>query len=47
MNTINRLDLRLENIPADIWAKIAQIDELKGQWIAVGNKKGVDFHPPL
>src|SRR3972149_10196962 len=34
MNQINRLDFRLQNVPADIWAKIAQIDELKGQWIA-------------
>ncbi|MDD5773254.1 MAG: hypothetical protein PHX78_07295 [bacterium] len=30
----NRLDVRLKNIPADIWSKIAQIDELKGQWVA-------------
>ena len=26
------LDRRLENLPASIWAKIAQIDELKGRW---------------
>lgn len=25
---------RLQNIPAEIWTKIARIDELKGQWIA-------------
>jgi len=25
---------RLENIPSEIWSKIIQIDELKGQWIA-------------
>ena len=29
-----RFDLRLDNIPAEIWSKITQIDELKGQWIA-------------
>lgn len=29
-----RFDQRLENIPAEIWSKITQIDELKGQWIA-------------
>ncbi len=30
----NRLDQRLQQIPADIWSKITKIDELKGQWIA-------------
>ncbi len=25
-------DRRLENLPASIWEKIAQIDELKGRW---------------
>ncbi len=30
----NRFDRRLEHIPADIWSKITQIDQLKGQWIA-------------
>jgi Fic family protein len=25
---------RIENIPAEIWSKLSQIDELKGQWIA-------------
>ena len=30
----NRLDKRLQNIPAEIWLKINKIDELKGQWIA-------------
>ncbi len=30
----NRLDKRLNNIPPAILSKIAQIDELKGQWIA-------------
>ena len=29
-----RLDWRLQQIPAEIWSKIAKIDELKGQWIA-------------
>lgn len=27
-----RFDARLERIPGEIWTKIAQIDELKGQW---------------
>lgn len=31
---INRFDKRLDNLPAEIWNKIARIDELKGQWIA-------------
>lgn len=34
MNKIRRLDLRLQTIPAEIWSKIIQIDNLKGQWIA-------------
>lgn len=34
MNTLNRLDKRLINIPASIWADIARIDELKGRWVA-------------
>jgi Fic family protein len=29
----NILYQRLENLPASLWQKIAQIDELKGQWI--------------
>lgn len=29
-----RFDKRLSNLPAEIWNKISQIDELKGQWIA-------------
>ena len=28
-----RFDKRFENIPADIWSKIAKIDELKGRWV--------------
>ena len=30
----NKFDQRLAQIPSDIWSKIIQIDELKGQWIA-------------
>lgn len=30
----NRFDKRLKNISAEIWNKIAEIDQLKGQWIA-------------
>ncbi|MCX6789744.1 MAG: Fic family protein [Candidatus Gribaldobacteria bacterium] len=30
----NKLDQRLKKIPAEIWSKIAKIDELKGHWIA-------------
>lgn len=29
-----RFDKRLTTVPSKIWSKIAQIDELKGQWIA-------------
>jgi len=29
-----RFDQRLESIPSQLWTKIAQIDELKGRWIA-------------
>jgi len=34
MTKNNKLDQRLAQISADIWSKITQIDELKGQWIA-------------
>ena len=34
MTKNERFDQRLAHIPADIWSKITQIDELKGQWIA-------------
>ncbi len=34
-----RFDQRLKNIPAEIWSKVAKIDELNGQWIA-GAKLG-------
>jgi len=37
--TKNRLDKRLDNISADIWLKINQIEGLRGQWIA-GAKLG-------
>ncbi|OIO49086.1 MAG: hypothetical protein AUJ36_03050 [Parcubacteria group bacterium CG1_02_41_26] len=30
----NKLDQRLEQVPAEIWLKITKIDELKGRWIA-------------
>ena len=29
---MNKFDRRLERIPKEVWEKIAQIDELKGQW---------------
>jgi Fic family protein len=32
MPTTNRFEQRLNNIPNDIWSKIAKIDELKGKW---------------
>lgn len=34
---MNKFDHRLENISHDIWGKITQIDELKGQWTAGAN----------
>lgn len=34
MTKNNRFDQRLASIPVEIWSKITQIDELKGQWIA-------------
>src|SRR3989338_8471819 len=30
----SRLDLRLEGLSSEVWSKLRQIDELKGQWIA-------------
>ncbi len=30
----NALEKRIQNMPASVWSKIAQIDELKGQWVA-------------
>lgn len=38
----NKFDHRLEHIPADIVSKIAQIDELKGQWF-----KGAQLSPQI
>lgn len=35
----NRFEKRLSSIPSKLWSKIAQIDELKGQWIS-GAKLG-------
>src|SRR3989337_2848446 len=32
MNNTNN-DKRLENLPASVWDKITQIDELKGSWV--------------
>ncbi len=34
MITNKRFEQRLKNIPAEIWSKFSQIDELKGRWIA-------------
>lgn len=34
MTKDNKLNQRLQQIPAEIWSKIIKIDELKGQWIA-------------
>lgn len=34
MTKNNKFNRRLQQIPAEIWSKITQIDELKGQWIA-------------
>ncbi|MFA5161740.1 MAG: hypothetical protein WC421_05800 [Elusimicrobiales bacterium] len=34
MTRNKRFEQRLENIPAAIWSKLVQIDELKGRWIA-------------
>ena len=37
-----RFTARLETLPAEIWTKIAQIDELKGQW-----RGGVHLSPQV
>ena len=34
MHNNNKYDQRLENLPVEIWSRIARIDELKGQWVA-------------
>ena len=40
--TTRRLSIRIENLPGEIWAKIAKIDELKGQWTG-----GVHLSPQI
>jgi len=42
MKNNKRFDKRLLNVPPSLWSKIAQIDELKGQWIA-----GVKLNPQV
>lgn len=37
MSYVGRFDKRLKLIPNEIWFKIAQIEQLKGQWIAGNN----------
>ena len=39
---MHKLDLRLQNIPSDIWKGIVAIDELKGRWTA-----GANLHPQV
>jgi Fic family protein len=39
---MNKFDKRLKKIPDDIWQKIAQIEELKGQWVT-----GAQLSPQL
>lgn len=38
----NGLELRLNNLPHNIWSKIAEIDQLKGEWIG-----GINLHPQV
>lgn len=40
--TSHKLSMRIENLPGEIWAKIAKIDELKGQWTG-----GVHLSPQI
>ena len=42
MKPRSRFDRRLKRLPASIWSKIAQIDQLKGQWIG-----GARLHPQV
>ena len=42
MNSENRFDKRLKVIPAEIWSKVTQIEELKGQWTG-----GVKLNPQV
>ena len=39
---MDKLNRRLQNIPAEIWKDIAAIDELKGRWAA-----GANLHPQV
>jgi len=34
MDEKNRFEQRLQHLPPEIWTKVAQIDEMKGQWLA-------------
>lgn len=38
----HRLDERIQNLPGEVWTKIARIDELKGQWTG-----GVHLSPQI
>ena len=42
MGTTHRLDQRLTTIPSSIWADVARVDELKGNWVA-----GSQLHPQV
>ncbi|OGF90779.1 hypothetical protein A3D05_03745 [Candidatus Gottesmanbacteria bacterium RIFCSPHIGHO2_02_FULL_40_24] len=42
MTNTHKLDLRLQNVPQDIWKDIAAIDELKGRWTA-----SASLHPQV
>src|SRR3989304_3887869 len=42
MTNTHKLDLRLQNVPQDIWKDIAAIDELKGRWSA-----SASLHPQV
>lgn len=39
---MRKLDLRLQNLPIEIWQNVAAIDELKGRWTASAN-----LHPQV
>ena len=39
---LQKFDARLEHLPNSVWTKIAQIDELKGQWVG-----GVHLSPQV
>ena len=38
----SKFSKRIENLPGEIWTKIARIDELKGQWTG-----GVHLSPQI